>query len=229
MPSERSLPDSAAEIDCRRFPGASGGKFVIHFLQVNRYLNRPLAALIVRAVFRTRVTPNQLTFVSFFIGLAGAFALSRGTPAFFAVGGVLAQLSSVVDCADGQLARARNRMSEFGAYLDLILDRINEFFLIAGVVFGAFAWSGSVRMLVLGLVALGLYFLEIAVYYLTEIYAGRGIKCRSAESRGLMLFLIFLFGVVNRLDLGLYVLFIVSSVMNLYFLYSFLRGGVRSS
>ena len=228
MPSERSLPDSAAKVDYRRSAGSSGDKFIIPFLQVNRYLNRPLASLIVRAVFRTRVTPNQLTFVSFFIGLAGAFAFFRGTPMFFAVGGVLAQLSSVVDCADGQLARARNRMSEFGAYLDLILDRVNEFFLIAGVVFGHFAWSGSVRMLVLGLVALGLYFLEIAVFYLTETYANRGIRSRSAESRGLMLFLIFLFGVVNRLDLGIYVLFIVSLVMNLYFLYSFLRGGVKT-
>ena len=223
MLSERSLPGSVAEYDQRRVAGSSGDKFLIPFLQVNRYLNRPLASLIVRAVCRTRITPNQLTFVTFFIGLAGAFAFARGTPAFFALGAVLAQLSSVVDCADGMLARARNRMSEFGAYLDLVLDRVNEFFLIAGVVLGTYAWSGSVRMLVLGLVTLGLYFLQITVFYLTEAYAGRGIRCRSAESRGLLLLLIFVFGVVNRLDLGIYVLFTVSLVMNLYFLYSFLR------
>jgi phosphatidylglycerophosphate synthase len=227
MPSERSLPDSAAECARRRSVGPSGGKIILPFLQVNRYLNRPLALLLVRAVFRTRITPNQLTYVSFFIGLAGAFAFSRGKPPFFALGAILAQLSSVVDCADGMLARARNRMSEYGAYLDLILDRVNEFFLIAGVVLGYYAWSGRVRILVLGLVALGLYFLQITVFYLTESFAGRGIRCRSAESRGLLLFLIFVFGVVNRIDLGIYVLFTVSLVMNLYFLYSFLRRARR--
>jgi len=223
MPSERSLPDSAAEYDPRRSEGSSVDKFMIPIFQVNRYLNRPLASLIVRAVLRTRITPNQLTFVSFFIGLAGAFAFSLGKPAFFALGAVMTQLSSIVDCADGMLARARNRMSEYGAYLDLILDRINEFFLITGFVLGYYAWSGSVRMLVLGLVTLGLYFLEVTVFYLMETYAGRGIRCRSSESRGLLLFLIFVFGVVNRLDLGTYVLFTVSSVMNLHLLYSFLR------
>lgn len=223
MPSERSLPDSAAKTDHRGPVGSSGDKFVIPFLQVNRYLNRPLASLIVRAVFRTRVTPNQLTFVSFFIGLAGAFAFSRGTPEFFAVGGVLTQLSSIVDCADGMLARARNRMSEFGAYLDLVLDRVNEFFLIAGAVLGYYAYSGNVRWLVLGLVTLSLYLLQAAIFYLTETYAGNGIKGRAAENRGLLLFLIFLSGVVNRIDLGIAVLFTVSSVTNLYILYSFLR------
>ena len=227
MPSERSLPDSTAECDHRRSVGSSGDRFIIPLLQVNRYLNRPLASLIVRAVFRTRVTPNQLTFAAFFIGLGGAFAFSRGTPALFAVGAVLTQLSSVVDCADGMLARARNRMSEYGAYLDLILDRVNEFFLIAGAVLGTYARTGSVRMLVLGLVALGLYFLGVSVFYLSETYAGRGIRCRSAETRGLLLFLIFVFGVANRIDLGIYVLFTVSSVMTLYFLYSFLRQARR--
>jgi phosphatidylglycerophosphate synthase len=199
--------------------------FLPPFLQVNRYLNRPLASLIVRAVLRTRITPNQLTFAAFFIGLGGAFAFSRGTPALFAVGAVLTQLSSIVDCADGMLARARDRMSEHGAYLDLILDRVNEFFMIAGAVLGTYAWTGSVRMLVLGLVTLGLYFLQITVFYLTETFAGRGIRCRSAESRGLLLFLFFVFGVVNRLDLGIYVLFTVSLAMTIYFLSSFLRKG----
>lgn len=46
---------------------------------------------------------------------------------------------------------------------------------------------------------------------------------RSAENRGLLLILVFLFGVVNRIDLGTYVLFAETSVMNLYFLYSFFR------
>lgn len=226
-PSERSLPGSAAE---RRTPSAAvpaGDKFTPVFLQVNRFINRPLASLLVRVLARTAVTPNQVTFAAFFIGLGGAFAFSRGTPAFFALGAALAQLSSIVDCADGMLARARGRMTDFGAYLDLVLDRVNEFFLMAGAVLGFFAYSGSVRMLILGLMTMGLYFLEVTVFYLTETYAGRGIRSQSAEGRGLLLFLIFAFGVVNRIDLGTYVLFTVVGVMFLYHLYAFLRPARR--
>lgn len=222
-PSERSLPSSAAERRARSAAVPAGGKFTPVFFQVNRFINRPLAALLVRVLARTAVTPNQVTFAAFFIGLGGAFAFSRGTPASFALGAALAQLSSIVDCADGMLARAKGRMTDFGAYLDLVLDRVNEFFLMAGAVLGYFAYSGSVRMLILGLMTMGLYFLEVTVYYLTETYAGRGIRSQSAEGRGLLLFLIFAFGVVNRIDLGTYVLFTVAAVMLLYHLYAFLR------
>lgn len=197
------------------------------FLQVNRFINRPLAALLVRVLARTAVTPNQVTLAAFFIGLGGAFAFSQGTPGSFALGAALAQLSSVVDCADGMLARSKGRMTDFGAYLDLVLDRVNEFFLMVGAVLGFFAYSGSVRMLILGLMTMGLYFLVITVFYLTETYAGRGIRSQGAEGRGLLLFLIFAFGVVNRIDLGTYVLFTVAAGMLLYHLYAFLRPARR--
>ncbi|MCU0289110.1 MAG: hypothetical protein MUF15_22295, partial [Acidobacteria bacterium] len=48
------------------------------FKLVDIYLNRPIASLIVRAVFNTRVTPNGLTYFSFLIGILGAFFFSRG-------------------------------------------------------------------------------------------------------------------------------------------------------
>ncbi len=226
-PSERSLPGSAAEGRPGSAAVPAGYWFAPVFLQVNRFINRPLASLLVSALVPTAITPNQVTFAAFFIGLGGAFAFSRGTPGLVVLGAALAQLSSVVDCADGMLARARGQMSDFGAYLDLILDRVNEFFLIAGAVLGYFAYSGSVRMLILGFLTLGLYFLQVAIFYLTETYAGRGIRSRSAESRGLLIFLIFAFGVANRIDLGTYVLFSVCSATNLYQLYAFLRPARR--
>jgi phosphatidylglycerophosphate synthase len=226
-PSERSLPGSAAERRLGSPALPAGDRFAPVFLQVNRYINRPLASLLVGVLARTAITPNQVTLGAFFIGLGGAFAFSRGTPAFFVLGAALAQLSSVVDCADGMLARAKGQMSDFGAYLDLVLDRVNEFFLMAGAVLGFFVYSGSVRMLVLGLMTVGLYFLEVTVFYLTETHAGKSIRSQTAESRGLLIFLIFVFGAVNRIDLGTYVLFAVASIMLLYNLYAFLRPSRR--
>lgn len=223
MPSGTSSPGSAAEPEVRSGAARAGDRFSPIFLRVNRFVNRPLASVLVKALLRTRITPNQVTVAAFFIGVGAAFAFSRGKPAWVILGAVLAQLSSVVDCADGMLARALGRTSEFGAYLDLVLDRVTEFFLIAGGVLGCYAWTGNIRLLALGLVTLGLYFLEVAIFYLTEAYAGRPPRSQSAESRGLLIFLIFAFGVINRIDLGIYVLFTVSAAVNVSLLYAFLR------
>jgi len=46
------------------------------------------------------------------------------------VAGILVQLASIVDGVDGELARARNMASPVGAFLDSLLDRIADAFVI---------------------------------------------------------------------------------------------------
>ena len=223
MLSRKSSPDSDPT-ERYGFPALGAGtRFSLGFLRVNRILNRPLAALLVRALAPTKVTPNQVTWGAFVVGLAGAVAFFKGTLAGFAVGGILAEISSIIDCADGMLARARGETSEFGASLDLILDRFLEFLLMTAGVLGYYAFSGRVLFLTLGLVAVALYFLEVVVYYLTEDYAGNAGKSRSAENRGLFLFLVFLSGVTGRIDLGIFVMLAAAAAMNIYLLVRFLR------
>jgi phosphatidylglycerophosphate synthase len=223
MRDERSFPESAAEFDYEKSARKSEDHFSLKVFHINRYINRPLASLIVRAVYRTRVTPNQLTYLSFAIGLVAAYFFFKGRPSAFVVGGILTEASSVVDCADGMLARARDQMSEFGSYLDLFLDRINEFFLMAGAVVGYFYYSGRANLLILGSVAMALYFLQTSLYYLTKNYLKDGQKGTTAENRGWLLFFIFLFAVLNRMDYGIYVLFVQSVVVNLYLMVDFFR------
>lgn len=223
MRNGRSSPGSTAELDCQKSIRKLENTWAFKSLQVNKYLNRPIASLIVRAVYGTRVTPNQLTYLSFVIGLAGAYFFFRGEPSAFIAGGILAQVSSIVDCADGMLARAKNQMSEFGATLDLFLDRISEFFLLAGYVVGYFRYAGRLNLLVLGLVTMALYFLQTSLYYLTKNYLMDGKRGETAENRGWFMFLMFLFAVVNRLDYGIYVLFVVSVTTNFFLTVNFFR------
>jgi phosphatidylglycerophosphate synthase len=122
------------------------------------------------------------------------------------------------------LARARHKESEYGAFLDLVFDRVTEFFLIAGYAYGFYRATGRQSVFVLGLVAAGLYFLQISVYYLLKLYYGDPTPGDTAESRALLLFLAALFGVMNRLDLGIYTLFTVSVTVNAVLLIRFLRS-----
>ena len=83
------------------------------------------------------MTPNQVTLISFAIGLLSAYAFSRGTfwPIF--AGALLLQLSIIVDCVDGELARYTRQFSALGAWLDAITDRIKEYLVFFALAYGA--------------------------------------------------------------------------------------------
>lgn len=103
---------------------------------VARHLNRPLSRLVTRALGGTRVTPDAVTAIAFVLmGLAAA-AFAAGHPA---LGGVLVQLSSVIDGVDGELARLRLAQRPAGAFLDTVLDRYADAVLVAGLMAGALA------------------------------------------------------------------------------------------
>ena len=87
---------------------------------VSRHLNRRLSRRITRRLLDTPVTPDQVSLLSFALAAASAGALARGS---LALGGLLAQFSSVLDGCDGELARARVETSPGGQVLDAVLDR----------------------------------------------------------------------------------------------------------
>jgi len=223
MPDGKSIRESAARFDDPKSARKPEDLFSRGFLRINAWLNRPAASLIVRALYRTRVTPNQVTFMAFFIGLAAACFLFTGRPSMFLIGGILTQVSSIFDCADGMLARARDQQSRFGGYLDLFLDRINEFFIMAGYAAGCYRFSGRLSLLVLGLLGTGLYFLQICLFYLTKNYRQDYHHGEMDETRAALLFLIFLFAATNRLEAGLYVLASAAVVANIVHIFGFFR------
>ena len=112
--------------------------FLHKYIPVDRLIVRPQAALIVRAVFKTGITPNHLTFISFFLALIAGFVYAVGKPAWVVAGGCLAMLSDVFDAADGMLARAQGWTSRYRTSLDLFLDRIADFIVLRGVSFGIY-------------------------------------------------------------------------------------------
>ena len=93
---------------------------------VDEYIHRPLASLLIRLLVRTPITPNQVTLISALLGAASGFAMVRGveSPRWMVGSAVLLLLSVVLDCADGQLARAKGISSTYGTVLDGIADYV---------------------------------------------------------------------------------------------------------
>lgn len=89
---------------------------------VDQYVYRPTAARAVDALIKTPVTPNQITLISTIVGLIGSFAMLEGSYRWI-VGGLFAiQVSILIDCMDGQLARAKKMTSEWGDIFDHTSD-----------------------------------------------------------------------------------------------------------
>ena len=66
------------------------------------------------------------------VGLAAAALFAVGEPVALVAGALLLQLSLVLDCVDGDVARYTRRFSPLGAWLDASTDRLKEFACYAG-------------------------------------------------------------------------------------------------
>jgi len=91
---------------------------------VDVYVHRPLAYLLARALLPTPVSPNLVTLASMGIGVYSAVLIVSNVPHHFQWAALCAFLSTVFDCADGQLARMRKTSSVIGRMLDGTADVI---------------------------------------------------------------------------------------------------------
>lgn len=88
------------------------------------YLFRPLAYVLVRLALPTPLSANTMTLISIACGLAGAVLFRYTDLRTIVIASSLTLLYGVLDCADGQLARARGTSSRLGRILDGMSDYI---------------------------------------------------------------------------------------------------------
>jgi len=121
----------------------------------NTYVCRPIAAVLVDALQDTRITPNQITLSAVFVAL-GSVSMLLLWPGHLGLilAVVVFELSYVLDCADGMLARLRGTASPVGHLLDFLMDELKAFCLLAAVSVRLFQEHGDTRFLLLGLFGL---------------------------------------------------------------------------
>ncbi len=96
-----------------------------------------LISLIVRGLVLTRISPNAFTYIGlvFSIGAALLFGYAAGEsqPRLFRYAALVILLAGFLDMLDGQVARASDRATVFGAFLDSVLDRYSDAALFFGL------------------------------------------------------------------------------------------------
>jgi phosphatidylglycerophosphate synthase len=130
---------------------------------INTYLLRPVAGLIVSVLYKTSVTPNQVTLASTVAGLVAAAFYLNNEAVTTAVAGLMVTLKDVLDSADGQLARAKGQYTRTGRFLDSIGDFVVDLAIFAAIGWILYKASSDIWMLVLAM--LGFIGITLRVSY----------------------------------------------------------------
>jgi phosphatidylglycerophosphate synthase len=112
-----------------------------------------LARLMIRPLVRSPVTPNHLTTVRLVLGLGACAAYGSGEWRWILLGSVLFLLATLLDHADGELARLSGKTSRIGHLYDLFADAAVQVLLFVAIGIGLAQAAHGPLTLWLGLLA----------------------------------------------------------------------------
>jgi CDP-diacylglycerol---glycerol-3-phosphate 3-phosphatidyltransferase len=122
-------------------------------------------------LIESRLTPNAISLTGFALNLAAA-GLVVGRLFFLA--GVAFIVGSIMDTLDGRYSRMSGKGTEFGAFLDSTLDRLEEGIVLTAV--GAYFASQHDQLAVAAVVAAVLF--SLMVSYTRARAEALGVQCK---------------------------------------------------
>ncbi len=182
---------------------------------ISKYINRKASEPMARLLARTRLTPNQATWGAFGIALLSCISFIFGHNI---IGGLLAQLSSIVDGIDGSLARLKGMSSTFGGFLDSVLDRYADILIVLGLTLWSLSHETYPGIWLVGFLAIAgticISYTRARIDSAHRHLFDKGLK--SLASRDRRLFLIMLGGITGQ---AYFCLIIIAALTNLVVFY----------
>jgi archaetidylinositol phosphate synthase len=161
-----STEDTPSAADARR----AGRELLLELLF------RPLSNALVPGLRRLGTPPHAVVLANAATGLAAAFVLARGE---LVAAAVLLQVKTLLDNADGQLARATGRVTLVGRYLDTIADLV-----VNAALFAALGYVTGLPVLAFA-AFVALTIVLAADFNVTELYRqAQGIATPHAPATG---------------------------------------------
>ncbi len=178
-----------------------------------------------RLLAKTGVTPNQITWASFSIAFLSFISFIFGQNI---AAGLLVQLSSIVDGIDGSLARRKGMTSEFGGFLDSVLDRYADILIVLGLTLWSLSHEAYSGIWLAGFLAItGIICVSYTRARINPNHRHLFDKgFNSLASRDIRLFLIMLGAVIGQAYFCLIVIAVLTNLVVFYRLiysYRYLR------
>jgi len=180
---------------------------------ISRFLNRPISIRISKFLVRTEVTPNFISFLSFGLSIISAWFFSLGDYLSNILAGVIAQLSSIIDGCDGEIARLKFKESKYGAWFDAVLDRYADALIIIGMTIGIYRFLMEPKILITGFLALtGSFMMSYTADKYDSIFRKKKVLPKVRLGRDVRLFLIMIGAFFNKIFLTLFILALFSNL-----------------
>ena len=122
---------------------------------ISKYINRPISQWITSKITDYPLTPNQISIAVFFISVFSGLIISIEGYFFLLLGALLAQLSSILDGCDGEIARLKLLESKFGEFFDRVLDRYSDLFILTGLTFHTYFIHKTLTVFFIGFIVVG--------------------------------------------------------------------------
>lgn len=196
---------------------------------ISRLINRRISNKITDFIINheLNLTPNEISLLSFSLGLLASILILMNR---LIIGAILVQASSIVDGVDGELARAKGMASSKGAFIDAMLDRLADTFILISIIIYVF-YNSQINLLLLltGLLAITG---SILVSYL-HAACERSLKAHPIHltripviaSRDIRLFIIFLLTLFGWIT---YVLPVLAIITYAYVILQLIAISIRS-
>lgn len=104
---------------------------------------RPISFLLVKLIYPTNLTPNQISVISMIFGLGSGVLFYFGEYSFIVAGGISIFISNILDCADGQLARLKKNGTKVGRIIDGFIDYVTGASIFFGMGFALHHITGN--------------------------------------------------------------------------------------
>ena len=122
---------------------------------ISKYINRPISQWTTSKIIDYPLTPNQISIAAFFISVFSGLIISIEGYFFLLLGALLAQLSSILDGCDGEIARLKLLESKFGGWFDRVLDRYSDLFILMGLTFHTYFIHKTLTVFFIGFIVVG--------------------------------------------------------------------------
>ncbi len=182
---------------------------------ISKHINRKISEPMARLLAKTKVTPNQMSWAAFGIALLSFVSFILGHNI---IAGFLVQLSSIVDGVDGSLARLKGMASEFGGFLDSVLDRYADILIVLGLTLWSLSYETYSGIWLAGFLAI----VGIICTSYTRARIGPNHRHlfdkgpKSLASRDVRLFLIMIGAVIGQAYFSLIVIAVLTNAVVFY-------------
>ena len=139
---------------------------------VVRWIQEPAAKPIVYAFKETPVTPNQVTALSALLAIIAAYFFSHGDSQSMIQGGIIFEISRILDSVDGELARAKGMDSDWGRIVDGIGDYTSSIAILIGLMMGLSDSRGELLIMAFLIFLRGVTFDYFKEYMMSRINHG---------------------------------------------------------